>query len=138
MPLPNTYTFRDSLARIVSPDQYTIFSNLATRSFCPRRVLISFTSHGQEAVECNYYDSINVLLTDSETGKVLVSRYFDLRSYCAKQPVKMLRPIVPRIRWRSIGSLSVPCWYPASPSDDEFSAMSADVNAYIEEVTRNE
>lgn len=136
MNIPNT--FRDSLARIVSPDHYTIFSNLATRSFGPQRVLIDFTSHGQEAVERNYYDSINVLLTDQETGKVLASRYFDFCDYCDKQPVKRLRPLVPRICWKTIGSLAVPCWHPAAPSDDEFSAMSADVNAYIEEVTRHE
>lgn len=89
-------------------------------------------------MECNYYDAIDVLLTDPEAGKVLASRSFDLLDYCAKQPVKGLRPIVPRIRWRTIGSRSVPCWYPAAPSDDEFSALSADVNAYIKEVTRHE
>lgn len=136
MAMPNT--FRDSLAKIVDPDHYSIFSNLASRLIGSQRVLISFSAHGQEAVECNYYGSINVLLTDPETGKVLASRYFDLLDYCAKQPVKGLRPIVPRIKWRAIGSLSVPCWYPAAPSDGEFAALSADVNAYIEEVTSHE
>lgn len=136
MNMPNT--FGDALSKIVDPDRYTIFSNLVSRTFGSQRVLISFTSHGQEAVECNYYDAIDVLLTDPEAGKVLASRSFDLLDYCAKQPVKGLRPIVPRIRWRTIGSRSVPCWYPAAPSDDEFSALSADVNAYIKEVTRHE
>lgn len=136
MTMPNT--FRDSLAKIVDTDHYTIFSNLASRLIGSQRVLISFSHHSQEAVECNYFDAIDVLFTDPETGKVLVSRYFDLLDYCAKQPVKGLRPIVPRIKWRTIGSLSVPCWYPAAPSDDEFAALSADVNAYIEEVTRHE